>query len=161
VEIDERVFELGMTQQNLDRAQIGASLQEVGRIAVPQRVRRDVLGDAGLLGGLPTGFPGCLGGDGDVRPPVPHGAGKQIRLGLHPAPINAKRLQEFLAQRHIAITIAFAVADVDHHAFAVDIGDLQAAQFRATHASGVQRHEHSAVEQVTGCIDQPGYLIRA
>ena len=38
-----------MAQQHLDRAQIGAGFEQVSRIAVPQGVRRDVLGDAGSL----------------------------------------------------------------------------------------------------------------
>src|ERR1700694_3677624 len=77
---DQCVFELGMTQQYLNRAQIGTGLEQVGGIAVPQSVRRDMFADAGPLGGFPIGFPGRLGGDGDVRPPVLHSAGEQICL---------------------------------------------------------------------------------
>ena len=54
------VFELGVPQQHLDRAQVGAGFEQVSRVAVPQGVRRDVFGDAGPLGGLPAGVPTAL-----------------------------------------------------------------------------------------------------
>jgi len=46
------------------------------------------------------------------------------------------------------------IADVHHHALALNIGDLQPAQFRATDSSRVQGHQHRAVEEVTGRVDQ-------
>ena len=38
--------------------------------------------------------------------------------------------------------------DMNDHAFAVDVADLQVAQFCAAHAGRVQRHQHGAVHQV-------------
>ena len=48
VEIHRRVREVGVAEQELDRAQVGARFQQMGRVRVPQRVRRDALVDAGL-----------------------------------------------------------------------------------------------------------------
>jgi hypothetical protein len=60
---------------------------------------RDVFGDTRPVGGLPAGFRRHLRVDGDIGPAVVHGAGEQIGLGFHPAPIDAQGLQQFLTQR--------------------------------------------------------------
>ena len=44
---------------------------------------------------------------------------------------------------------------MNDHAFAVDFGDLEVAQFRAAYAGCVKRHHHAAAHQVLCCIDQP------
>src|SRR5215471_9058365 len=44
-------LELGMTEQHLDHADVGVLLQEVGREAVAQCVRRHPFGDLGHVGG--------------------------------------------------------------------------------------------------------------
>src|SRR4051794_25795886 len=44
--VDLRGLGVAVAQQFLDDAQIGAAAEQVGREAVPQRVRRDVLEDA-------------------------------------------------------------------------------------------------------------------
>ena len=101
---------------------------------MPQGVRRDVLGDAGSLGGLPAGFPRHLRVDGDIGSPVLHGAGKQIRLGFHPVLIDAKRLEQLLTQRHIAVIPALTLTDMHHHALAIDVSGFQVAQLGVAHA---------------------------
>ena len=57
VEIDGRVREVGVPEQHLDGAQVGAGLQQMRRVAVSQRVRADVLVDAGLAGRRSDGLP--------------------------------------------------------------------------------------------------------
>jgi hypothetical protein len=41
------------------------------------------------------------------------------------------------------------MVDMDDHAGAVDVFNLQMAQFGAAHASGVQRHQHGTMKQIT------------
>ena len=50
MEIDGRVREVGVAEQHLDRAQVGARFQQMRRVRVSQRVRADVLVDAGRPG---------------------------------------------------------------------------------------------------------------
>ena len=52
VQVDSGVSELGMAEENLDGAKVGAGFQHMSRETMPQAVRRYVLGDAGALGGL-------------------------------------------------------------------------------------------------------------
>src|SRR5213593_925064 len=53
-------------------------------------VRRHMLADTSMFRGLRHGLPDNLLCDGNVGPPVVDGAGKQICLRLHPAPILAQ-----------------------------------------------------------------------
>ena len=47
VQIHRRVREVGVAQEQLDRAQVGARFEQVRRVRVPQRVRADAPVDAG------------------------------------------------------------------------------------------------------------------
>ena len=51
VEVHRRVRQVGVTEQELNRAQVGARFQEMGRVRVSQRVRRDPFVDACLACG--------------------------------------------------------------------------------------------------------------
>ena len=52
-----------MSEQNLDGAQVGAGLQQVGGEAVAQGVGGDVLGDPRVAGRLPADLPDHGGRD--------------------------------------------------------------------------------------------------
>ena len=149
-----------MSEKHLDGAQIGAGFQHVRGETVPQRMRRYVLLDAGLLGGLATACPDDLLGDGHISPPVLHRAWEQIGLGLHPAPVLAQSLQKLRGQQNIAIAAALALMDMNDHAFAVDVGDLQVTQLGPAQPGCIQRHQHGAMHQVPSRINQPRDLFR-
>ena len=80
-----------------------------------------------MFRGLRHGLPDNLLWDGHVGPPVVDGAGKQICLRLHPAPILAQGVQQLRGQQDVAVTAALALANMNDHAFAVDIADLEVA----------------------------------
>jgi hypothetical protein len=52
-------------------------------------------------------------------------SGKEPVLRLAPAPVQAQQPQQPGRKRDLARKLALALADVDDHALAVDIGDLQ------------------------------------
>ena len=62
-----RGAQAAMTQQQLDGAQIGASLQQVNREGVAQRMRRDRLADPAPLPHLPAGVADAVRRDRLVR----------------------------------------------------------------------------------------------
>ena len=70
-------------------------------------------------------------------------------------------VEQFGAERDFAVLAALALADVDDHAFLVDVFGPQVAQLGAAHAGGVKRHEDGAVPQIGGGVDQAGHFIRA
>jgi hypothetical protein len=76
MEINGGFLQIAMSQQNLDGPQIRAVLEQVSGETVSQRVRMNLLADAGTLGGFPAGLPDDLGGDRMIGG-VPAVAGKQ------------------------------------------------------------------------------------
>ena len=88
------------------------------------------------------------------------GAGKQVRLRLHPAPVLAQGLQQLRAQRHVAVAAALALPDMDEHAVLSISSTLRLAQLGPAHAGRVERHQHGAMKQIAGGVDQPhGFLL--
>ena len=47
------------------------------------------------------------------------------------------------------------MTDVDEHPLAVDVFHLEVAQLRPAHSGGVKRHQHGAMKQIAGGLDQP------
>src|ERR1035437_825843 len=159
VQVDSGVSELGMAEQNLDGAQVGAGFQHMSCETMPQAVRRYVLGDAGTLGGLVHSLPDDLLRNGDIGPPALHRAWEKIGLGLHPAPVLAQSLQQLRGQHYVAVAAPLALTHMNDHALAVDVGDLEMAHLGPAQARCIQHHHHGAMHQVAGRIDQARYLL--
>ena len=94
VQIDGRVFKLGVPKKHLDGTQIGARFKHMCSEAVSQRMGRYMLLDTSLLGCLCHSRPNDLFRDRHVSPPVVHHAWEQVGLGLHPAPILSQSVQK-------------------------------------------------------------------
>src|SRR5260370_39358945 len=52
MEVTGRGFQAAMPQQDLDGAQIGTRLEQMGREGVPKRMGRDLLGDSSATDGI-------------------------------------------------------------------------------------------------------------
>src|SRR5271170_5135269 len=76
-----------------------------------------------------AGVPDGLVGDGLVGTTLTRGAGKEIAARLLPSPPAAQLLEQLRRERHIAVSGALALADVDDHALAVDVFDLDPCRF--------------------------------
>ena len=85
VEIHRRVRQIGVAQQELNRAQVGARFQQMRRVRVPQRVRRDAFVDPGLPRGQAHGLPDHLRGDRAIGPPAVVRPREEIGPRPHPA----------------------------------------------------------------------------
>ena len=55
MQVEEGVLQPGMSEQDLNGAQVGACFQKVGSTTMPQAVGRKTFRDAGPLGSLPAG----------------------------------------------------------------------------------------------------------
>src|SRR5580704_6676481 len=126
-----------------------------GRVRA-QTVWGQAFADTGKRGCLATSQPDDVGGDGGV------GAftGKQIGVGLSPAPVEAQGFQQFETEWNIAIAAALPV-NADHHALTIEVTDLETAKFGPSHGGGIQSHEQGAVIEIACRIDEPGYFLRA
>ena len=85
-----------------------------------------MLGDAGIAGGWLTACQTIFSVMG-MSARQPSYLGKD-RSGLHPAPVLAQSLQQLRSQQHVAVNATLAAAHMNHHALAVDVGDLEMAQ---------------------------------
>src|ERR1700722_2415093 len=94
LEVDSCIFEPLMAHQYLNRAQVGAGLEQVRRIAVAQGVRVDLLRESGTRCCCMAGVPDCLVGDGLVCSPLALGAGKEVALRLLPSPPAAQLFEQ-------------------------------------------------------------------
>ena len=139
MQIDGCYFEITVSEQYLDGAQVGASFEKMCGEAMPQGMWVNVLMcEAGAFGGNLAGTPQHLGGD-RITCGVPAVAGKESLLWLAPesAPVCAQFFEELRAEHDIAIPAALALSDMNHHPLAVDVADLQVGSFCATCAGGV------------------------
>ena len=79
VHVKQGFFQIFMSEQDLNGAEIGAGLIEMRSKTVPQRVGMDVFLKAGALGGLVARVPNGFGIDGPILAKV---AGKQPGAGF-------------------------------------------------------------------------------
>src|SRR5215472_5310115 len=161
--VKRRRVELLVSEQNLDDADIGLLLQEVGGKAVPQRMNADTLGDAGTPG-RQANDPMHLAG---TRMP-PAVAGKQPGLtGKHPsllardAPPFAQYLEQDGRENDVAILLALALFDPDDHPVTIDIGELERYDLRGSQAGGIGQAQERLVLDVYRRGEQPTDLFRA
>jgi len=94
-----------VAEQELNGTQVSTGLQQMGSEAVAQGMGVDTLVDSRPFGGLLHGVEDAPGIDGDVGVRMGTFGGKQIRLrlGVGPAPVVAKFLQQSRAEHDIAI----------------------------------------------------------
>lgn len=82
-----------------------------------KRVRVDVtMGEAGAFSGVVTGIPNHLAGDGTAAC-VPTVAGEQplVWLAAKSAPVASTRIEQRRAQHDVAIAVALAAMNMNHH----------------------------------------------
>jgi hypothetical protein len=80
--------------------------------------------------------------------------GKQPVLGLPSSPVDTQDLQQLQRQHDLARELALALADVDDHPLAVDVGDLQIQRFLTAQACAVVYGQQCAMLDVHLFIEQ-------
>ena len=73
----------------------------------------------------------------------------------------SKCFEQIGAEHHIAVLASLAALDVNHHALAVDIADLEMSQLRASKPRGVERHQDGSVNQRRRAFDEAVHLLGA
>src|SRR5215471_5135866 len=110
----------------------------MGGKAVSQSVGMDAFRDASSLGGSTTRMPNGFCVDRLITAMILC-AWKEPDAGFlrQPLPVLAQFVEQLRTEHYVAIFAPLAASDVNHHALAVDVGDLQMRQFGTAHASGV------------------------
>ena len=149
------MFQTGVSEQDLDGAQVGSGVQQMGGAGVAQTVW-------GQTFVIPAGWAAWRQASQTMLAEGGVGAftGKQIGVRLSPAPVEAQGFQQFGTEWNIAIAAALPV-NADHHALTIEVTDLEMAKFGPSHGGGIQGHEQGAVIEVACRIDEPGYFLRA
>ena len=113
------------------------------------------LADSGLL----------LGSIVDVSGPVTAQraceklVGEQPGLGTLAAPVLAQLLQQPRRKRDVAVLVALALVDAQHHPFGIDVAYAQPPDLARPQPRGIGRHQHRAMLGVGGDGEQPHQLV--
>ena len=127
---------------------------------MPKHVRRNPLVETCVTGGFRADVPDLFGAQ-VIAPMSRDSGGEKPRFWFLQLPVLTKRFQQLRAQGHIAILAALALADVNHHALAVDVFHAQPDQFASSDARGVEQHQDGTRLNVASGINQLGYFLRA
>src|ERR1700720_4533070 len=151
-----------MSEQHLDRAQVGAGFQQMSSKTMSKQMRVNTpLIEVGAFGCALTCGPHDLGGYRTARG-VPGVAGKEPLALTAPesSPIIAKRIEQLRAQHHVTVAVALTAMNVDHHPPAVDVAHLKMCGLGAACTGSIERHQHGAMKRAVGRVDESSHLFR-
>ena len=142
--IDHGGLGIGMTQDLLDNAQIYSLFQEMGSIGMAQGMDGGFfvytgLGQGLLEGDLNTGYGHGLISD-CLSMPAATGRREEPVLIAVSLPELSEEFQSAVGQGDVAVLVALA-SDMEEHAVAVDVGDLQGSAFGQSQPAGVDGGE--------------------
>ncbi|MDT8369569.1 MAG: hypothetical protein RQ745_10205 [Longimicrobiales bacterium] len=140
-----------MAKQLLDDSQVRAAFEQVGREAVSEGVRCDVLPNAGDPGGAYDHL--LHGSRGEV--PVSPGAGKQPPIGLVRILVEAKRFHGPVGQQRVAILGSLPTPDPQKASLDIDIFRSEAHEFADPESRRVEEQQERAMLEVPRDRQQP------
>jgi hypothetical protein len=154
-----------MSEILLNKAQVDAGLQQMPGPGMTPRMDRGPFVDATVFEGgaervLNAAAGHGLGGRRQTGP-SPTGRREDPDRGAMSDPRLPKQVQRPLRQRDVAIFAAFALPDVDHHASAVDIGDLKTGSLLKPQTTGVDGGQADAVAGESDAAQNPSDLFQA
>jgi hypothetical protein len=131
-----------VAQEDLQDADVGAPLQQMGGKAVAQGVHGDLLGQTRLPDDLPQHLAHYRRADGALGV-----MSREEILSLRPGfpVVLAQQVQEALCQHDVAILLSFPGADMDAHPLAVNIDDAQSADFGDPETGRISRGDDGFV----------------
>jgi hypothetical protein len=155
MQVDRRFLKVAMTQQHLDGAQVGAGFEQMRGKTVAQRMGMDMpVLEACPASRAPAHVPDRLVGDRLLDSTMAIAAREQIDPRPLGAPVRAQRIQQPGTEHDVTVLAALAAVDMDEHALAIDIADLERGHLCTAAAGRVERHEHGALKGCPGRLDQ-------
>ena len=151
VGVDGRDQRASVTEIDLDLAEVLALFEQVGCVRMTQRVNVRGLFDAAGLereaeGALERGAAHGFSGRGGALSTVTLGGKEQRGVPMR-FPLFPQELERAFGQRDVTILITFAGADMEEHAFGIDVAHLQPQAFSQTQAAGVKGDQANAMIQ--------------
>jgi hypothetical protein len=125
--------------------------------SVAQRVDSDVLAQVGCVSGLNAD---------PVHGPVGDVAARDLSrkkpiARSRNSPVVTEEVEQSGREHHVAIFASLALADMDHHALAVDVLDTQSHDFRKPEAGSIGGHENDTVLDADDGSKEPSHLVEA
>jgi hypothetical protein len=144
-----------MAHQDLNGAEISTRLEQMSSEAMPKHVGMGTNLDSGSLGGVLARMPNGFRIDRPIRAVVVV-ARKEPDPGSLPyaVPMLTKLLEQLETKHHVPVPASLAAFDVNDHALAVDVAELQACRLGVPGSGGIERHQQSAMEGSGGRIDE-------
>ena len=133
-----------MAQEHLDRLDIDARFEQVGRKTVAQRMDTLAVRDPRALLDMIVDLLGRT----DRHWPLGIEACKQPRGWPVELPVGAELSQQAGRQQGIAILAAFPLLNTEQHALTFDIRELQPHDFTHAQACGIRGHQEDAVSRI-------------
>ena len=149
VRVDDGGGGASMPEVDLDLAEVLALLEQMRRVTVPQRMDvRGLLDAAGQKGhakaALQRDAADGYGGGGRPLATVAFGGEEQRGMPMR-FPVFPQALEGDVGQRHVAIPVALATADVQEHALGINVADFEAQAFAQAQAAGVNEQQTDAL----------------
>ena len=140
-----------VAEVDLDLAEVLALFEQMRGVGMSQRVNvRRLFHTAGFKGdpegALQRGAAHRFGGGGGTLTAVAPG-GKEQRGMTMRFPEFAQEQERAPGQRDVTILIALARSDVEEHASAINVADLEVQAFPQTQAAGIDRDQSDAMIQ--------------
>src|SRR5437588_6758922 len=144
-----------MAHQDLNGAEISTGVEQMGSEAMSKHVGMDTNLDSRSLGGVLARMPNGFRIDRPIRA-VMAVARKKPDPGSLPytVPMLTKLPEQHWTEHHVAVLAPLAAFDMNHHALAVDVRELQARRLGVPGSGGIERHQQSAMERSGGGIDE-------
>ena len=146
-----------MPEQELNRAQVGARLEEMDREGMPERVWRNRLGELRASDGAPAGMLDRFRRDRLLRAL----AGKEPVPGPVDLPPGAQDRQQLRREHHVAVLLPLTLLDAQHHPFAVDGGHREVDNLGDAEAGGVARGQDGVMSGGLDCVEKLRHLVAA
>jgi len=145
VRINRRRNRAFVAEIDLDLAEVLPLFEQVRGVAVAQRVdMRGLFHAAGVEGeaegALQRGAAHRFNGGAGTLTAVPLG-GKEQRGMVMGFPLLAQQQERAFGQRDITVLVALASADVQEHAFGINVGDLETKPLAQTQAAGINEDQ--------------------
>lgn len=137
-----RGAEVGVPQQLLDHADVGASLEQMRREAVAKRMGRDLAREPRLEPGEPKRLAQRVRAERASRPRADEQIRQRRALDL---PIRPQCSEQHRRQHDIARLVSLAATHMNHPARRVDVRHLERARLRDAKPSAVHHHRDRSV----------------
>jgi hypothetical protein len=156
VQVPQRGREVAVAEQALQSRQVGPGFEQVRRVAVPQRVARRRLPQAGGPAGL-LNRPLQVA---DIQRLAGRPGEEPVRRAVL-LPVDPQFVEQFVRQWYAAILVPLPMTDPEHVPLTVDVGDPQVGQLADPQPTAVGDPQHQPIAPGGDRVEEPADIVGA